>query len=72
MYFAHPIPATYASLYYLSLGVDAFLLSVIGFTVSIAIAFVSPLVPLLLLAVVAVLLAMLAACKVSELTVKEV
>ncbi len=40
MYFAYPIPATYASLYYLSLGADAFLLSVIGFAGSIAVAFV--------------------------------
>jgi MFS family permease len=40
MYFAQPIPATYASLYYLSLGADAFLLSVIGFAGSIAVAFV--------------------------------
>lgn len=40
MYFAGPIPQTYASLYYLSLGADEFLLSVIGFTGSIAIALV--------------------------------
>jgi MFS family permease len=40
MYFAGPIPQTYASLYYLSLGADAFLLSVIGFAGSIAIALV--------------------------------
>ena len=40
MYFAQPIPATYASLYYLSLGADAFLLSIIGFAGSIAVAFV--------------------------------
>jgi hypothetical protein len=40
MYFAQPIPATYASLYYLSLGADAFLLSVIGFAGSIAVALV--------------------------------
>jgi DHA1 family multidrug resistance protein-like MFS transporter len=40
MYFAAPIPYTYASLYYLSLGADAFLLSVIGFAGSIAIALV--------------------------------
>jgi DHA1 family multidrug resistance protein-like MFS transporter len=40
MYFAAPIPQTYASLYYLSLGADAFLLSVIGFAGSIAIALV--------------------------------
>jgi len=38
MYFAIPIPHTYASLYYLSLGADEFLLSVIGFAGSIAIA----------------------------------
>jgi DHA1 family multidrug resistance protein-like MFS transporter len=40
MYFAGPIPQTYASLYYLSLGADAFLLSIIGFAGSIAIALV--------------------------------
>jgi len=40
IYFALPIPQTYASLYYLSLGADDFLLSVIGFAGSIAIAFV--------------------------------
>ena len=40
MYFAGPIPSTYASLYYLSLGADKFLLSVIGFAGSIAIAVV--------------------------------
>ncbi len=40
MYFASPIPQTYASLYYLILGADEFLLSVIGFAGSIAIALV--------------------------------
>jgi MFS family permease len=40
MFFAGPIPQTYASLYYLSLGADAFLLSVIGFAGSVAIALV--------------------------------
>ncbi|MCJ7561295.1 MFS transporter [Candidatus Bathyarchaeota archaeon] len=40
MYFAQPIPATYASLYYLHLGADAFLLSVLGFAGSIAVALV--------------------------------
>jgi len=40
MYFAGPIPQTYASLYYLSLGADEFLLSVIAFAGSIAIALV--------------------------------
>ncbi len=40
IYSALPIPQTYASLYYLSLGADNFLLSVIGFAGSIAIAFV--------------------------------
>ena len=40
MYFAGPIPQTYASLYYLSLGADEFLLSIIGFAGSIAIALV--------------------------------
>jgi DHA1 family multidrug resistance protein-like MFS transporter len=40
MYFAIPIPQTYASLYYLSLGADEFLLSIIGLAGSIAIALV--------------------------------
>jgi DHA1 family tetracycline resistance protein-like MFS transporter len=40
MYSAQPIPATYASLYYLHLGADTFLLSVIGFAGSIAVALV--------------------------------
>ena len=40
MYCAIPIPQTYASLYYLSLGADKFLLSVIGFAGSIALALV--------------------------------
>ena len=40
MYFAIPIPQTYASLYYLSLGADEFLLSIIGFAGSIAVALV--------------------------------
>jgi MFS family permease len=40
MYAAGPIPQTYASLYYLSLGADTFLLSIIGFAGSIAIALV--------------------------------
>jgi DHA1 family multidrug resistance protein-like MFS transporter len=40
MYFAIPIPQTYASLYYLSLGADKFLISVIGFAGSIALALV--------------------------------
>jgi len=40
MYFAIPIPQTYASLYYLSLGADEFMLSIIGFAGSIAIALV--------------------------------
>jgi DHA1 family multidrug resistance protein-like MFS transporter len=40
MYFAIPIPQTYASLYYLSLGADKFLLSIIGFAGSITIALV--------------------------------
>jgi MFS family permease len=40
MYFAIPIPQTYASLYYLSLGADEFLLAIIGFAGSIAIALV--------------------------------
>ena len=40
MYSASPIPQTYASLYYLSLGADDFLLSIIGFAGYIAIALV--------------------------------
>jgi MFS family permease len=40
MYSAIPIPQTYASLYYLSLGADEFLLSIIGFAGSIAVALV--------------------------------
>jgi MFS family permease len=40
MYFAGPIPQTYASLYYLSLGADEFLLSIIAFAGSIALAVV--------------------------------
>jgi DHA1 family multidrug resistance protein-like MFS transporter len=40
MYFAIPIPQTYASLYYLSLGADKFLISIIGFAGSIAVALV--------------------------------
>jgi MFS family permease len=40
MYFAGPIPQTYASLYYLSLGANEFLLSVIAFAGSIALAVV--------------------------------
>jgi DHA1 family multidrug resistance protein-like MFS transporter len=40
MYFAIPIPQTYAGLYYLSLGADKFLISIIGFAGSIAVALV--------------------------------
>ncbi len=40
MFSAQPIPDTYASLFYLNLGADAFLLSVIGFAGSIAVALV--------------------------------
>jgi MFS family permease len=40
MFTAQPIPATYASLYYLHLGANNFLLSIIGFAGSIAIALV--------------------------------
>ena len=40
MYSAGPIPQTYASLYYLSLGADEFILSVIAFAGSLAIALV--------------------------------
>ncbi|MCW3996478.1 MAG: MFS transporter [Candidatus Bathyarchaeota archaeon] len=40
MFFAQPIPDTYASLYYLHLGADVFLISVLGFVGSIAVALV--------------------------------
>ena len=40
MFTAQPIPATFASLYYLHLGANNFLLSIIGFAGSIAFAFV--------------------------------
>jgi MFS family permease len=40
MFIAQPIPATYASLYYLHLGADNFILAIIGFASSIAIALV--------------------------------
>jgi MFS family permease len=40
MFSAQPIPDTYASLFYLNLGADAFLLSIIGFAGSIAVALV--------------------------------
>ena len=40
MFTAQPIPATYASLFYLNLGADVFLLSIIGFASSIAVALV--------------------------------
>ncbi len=40
MFFAQPIPETYASLYYLNLGADTFLISVLGFVGSIAVALV--------------------------------
>ena len=40
MYLASPIPHTYESLYFLSLGADTFLLSVIGFVGSLTIALV--------------------------------
>ncbi len=40
MFTAQPIPATFASLYYLHLGADNFLLSIIGFAGSIAFALV--------------------------------
>ncbi len=39
-FFAQPIPDTYASLYYLHLGADEFLISIIGFAGSIAVALV--------------------------------
>ncbi|MCW4004070.1 MAG: MFS transporter [Candidatus Bathyarchaeota archaeon] len=39
-FFAQPIPDTYASLFYLHLGADVFLISIIGFVGSIAIALV--------------------------------
>ena len=40
LFTAQPIPDTYASLFYLHLGADAFLLSIIGFAGSIAVALV--------------------------------
>jgi DHA1 family tetracycline resistance protein-like MFS transporter len=40
MFTAQPIPATYASLFYLHLGADSFLLAIIGFAGSIAVALV--------------------------------
>ena len=40
LFSAQPIPDTYASLFYLHLGADAFLLSIIGFAGSIAVALV--------------------------------
>jgi MFS family permease len=40
LFAAQPIPETYASLYYLNLGADTFLISIIGFVGSIAVALV--------------------------------
>jgi DHA1 family tetracycline resistance protein-like MFS transporter len=40
LFAAQPIPDTYASLFYLNLGADAFMLSIIGFVGSIAVALV--------------------------------
>src|SRR4030042_802440 len=40
MFAAQPIPDTYASLYYLNLGANEFMLSIIGFAGSIAVALV--------------------------------
>ena len=40
MFTAQPIPATYASLYYLHLGADNFILAIMGFAGSIAVALV--------------------------------
>ena len=40
MFSAQPIPATYASLFYLHLGASVFLISIMGFAGSIAVAFV--------------------------------
>lgn len=40
LFAAQPIPETYASLYYLNLGADNFLISIIGFVGSIAVALV--------------------------------
>ena len=40
MFFAQPIPATYASLFYLHLGASVFLISIMGFAGSIAVALV--------------------------------
>ncbi len=38
MFFAQPIPDTYASLFYLHLGASVFLISIMGFAGSIAVA----------------------------------
>ena len=40
MFFAQPIPDTYASLFYLHLGANVFLISIMGFAGSIAVALV--------------------------------
>ena len=40
MFSAQPIPDTYASLFYIHLGADTFLISIIGFAGSIAVALV--------------------------------
>ena len=40
MFFAQPIPATYASLFYIHLGATVFLISIMGFAGSIAVALV--------------------------------
>jgi MFS family permease len=40
LFAAQPIPDTYASLFYLHLGANTFMLSIIGFAGSIAVAFV--------------------------------
>ena len=40
MFFAQPIPATYASLFYLHLGANVFLISIMGFAGSVAVALV--------------------------------
>ena len=40
MFFVQPIPDTYASLFYLHLGANVFLISIMGFAGSIAVALV--------------------------------
>ena len=40
MFFAQPIPSTYASLFYLHFGANVFLIAIMGFAGSIAVALV--------------------------------